>query len=105
MDGKYRPSWFRATRKSSWAAIPFHLLFVVGMLVSAIVPGLPAYSLRKALLLGSLLGLVTCAICHLTNLATVKDWPWFVTAVNMAWGTVLATSVSCLGYFVGRWLG
>ncbi len=29
-----------------------------------------------------------------TNLATVKDWPWIVTAVDLFWGGILATSVS-----------
>jgi uncharacterized membrane protein len=86
-----------------WAAISFYLLFVVGMLVFAIVPGLQANSLRKALLLGSFFGLVTYATYDLTNLATVKDWPWLVTLVDMAWGTVLAASVTVIGYAVGRW--
>ena len=48
--------------------------------------------------------MVTYATYDLTNQATVKDWPWMVTVVDMAWGAVLATSVSCLGYLVGNWL-
>ena len=40
----------------------------------------------------------------LTNLATVKDWPLIVTAVDMLWGGILATSVSYLGFLAGRWL-
>jgi uncharacterized membrane protein len=91
-----QPNW--------WAAIAFYLLFVVGLLVFAIIPGLDAVSLRKALLLGGFFGLVTYATYDLTNMATVKDWPWTVTLVDMAWGTVLATLVSCLGFLAGRWL-
>ena len=91
-----QPNW--------WAAIAFYLLFVAGLLVFAIVPGLEAGSLRKALLLGAFFGLVTYATYDLTNHATVKDWPWMVTLVDMTWGAVLATSVSCLGYLVGNWL-
>ena len=40
----------------------------------------------------------------LTNLATVKDRPWIVTAVDMFWGGILATAVSYLGFLAGKWL-
>ena len=88
-----------------WAAFAFYLLFVAGLLVFVIVPAVEAGSLRKALLLGAFFGLVTYATYDLTNQATVKDWPWILTIVDMTWGAVLATTVSCLGYLVGRWLG
>jgi len=91
-----QPNW--------WAAIAFYLLFVAGLLVFVIVPALDAVSVRKALILGAFFGLVAYATYDLTNMATVKNWPWTVTLVDMAWGAVLATSVSCLGYLVGRWL-
>ena len=87
-----------------WAAIPFYLLFVVGLLVFAVVPGLQAGSWRRAVSLGAFFGLITYATYDLTNLATIKGWPWIVTAVDMAWGTVLAASVSYLGYLAGKWL-
>jgi uncharacterized membrane protein len=92
-----QPNW--------WAAIAFYLLFVAGLLVFVIVPALDAVSVRKALILGAFFGLVTYATYDLTNMATVKNWPWFVTLVDLAWGAVLATTVSCLAYLVGRWLG
>ena len=86
-----QPNWY--------AAIIFYLLFVAGMLVFAILPGLQAESLRKALLLGAFFGLVTYATYDLTNMATVKNWPAIVTVVDMIWGSVLATSVTTIGYF------
>ncbi len=88
-----------------WAALLFYLLFVAGLLVFAILPGLQARSLSRALLLGAFFGLVCYATYDLTNLATVKNWPWLVTAVDMVWGAVLAASVSGIGYAAGRWLG
>ena len=91
-----QPNW--------WAAISFYLLFVVGLLVFVIAPGLQTGSLRRTLLLGAFFGLVTYATYDLTNHATIKNWPWIVTLVDMMWGAVLATMVSCLGYLVGRWL-
>jgi uncharacterized membrane protein len=91
-----QPNW--------WAAISFYLLFVVGLLVFAVVPAVQEGSLRRALLLGGFFGLVTYATYDVTNHATVKNWPWIVTLVDMTWGVVLATSVSFIGYQVGRWL-
>ena len=88
-----------------WAAFAFYLIFVAGLLVFVIIPAVDAGSVGRALILGAFFGLVTYATYDLTNQATLKNWPWMVTVVDMAWGAVLATSVSCLGYLVGRWLG
>jgi hypothetical protein len=52
--------------------------------------------------MAALLGLVAYGTYDLTNLATVKAWPWIVTLVDMAWGTVLATAVAGVGYAVGH---
>jgi uncharacterized membrane protein len=92
-----QPNW--------WAAGLFYLLFVAGLVVFAIDPGLKAADLRRAMLLGAFFGLVSYATYDLTNMATVKNWPWIVTLVGMIWGAVLAASVSCFGYLAGRWLG
>ena len=96
---------FLLSPSPKWAAaILFYLLFVVGLLVFAILPGLQAGSLVRALLLGALFGLLTYATYDLTNLATVKDWPLIVTIVDMIWGTTLATIVTLAGFYIGRWL-
>jgi uncharacterized membrane protein len=91
------PNWY--------AAIVFYLLFIAGLLVFVVVPGLQASSVRKVLLLGAFFGLITYATYDLTNLATVKDWPLIVTVVDLIWGAVLSASVSCAGYLAGKWLG
>lgn len=85
-------------------AVAFYLLFVFGLLVFVIVPSLETGSTKKALLLGALFGLITYATYDLTNLATVKDWPWVVTVVDLFWGGILASSVSYLGFLAGKWL-
>jgi uncharacterized membrane protein len=86
------------------AAIIFYLLFVFGLLVFVVVPSLQADSTKKVLIMGALFGLITYATYDLTNLATVKDWPWIVVVVDMLWGGILATSVSYLGFLAGKWL-
>jgi len=86
------------------AAIIFYLLFIAGILVLAVLPGLETGSLKTTLLRGALFGLVAYATYDLTNLATLKDWPLIVTVVDLIWGTVLSTVVSLAGYFAGKWL-
>lgn len=93
---KPSPNWTAATI--------FYLLFIAGLLVFAVVPGLQAGSFAKALALGAFFGLVTYATYDLTNLATIKDWPLTITVIDLIWGTVLSTAVTAISYQVGRWL-
>jgi len=86
------------------AAIIFYLLFIVGILVFVVVPGLKDNSLKTTLLRAALFGLITYATYDLTNLATVKDWPVLVTVVDMIWGMILSVVVSLAGFMAGKWL-
>jgi len=87
------------------AAILFYLLFIVGILVFAVLPGLETNSLKNTILRAALFGLVAYATYDLTNLATLKDWRLTVTVVDLIWGTVLSVAVSCVGFLAGKWLG
>ena len=91
-----QPNWY--------AALSFYFLFIAGLLVFVITPALQADSWRKLLALASLFGLVTYATYDLTNHATVKNWPWVVTLVDLAWGIALSTAVSSIAFLAGRWL-
>ena len=93
-----------ADKPNLWAAIPFYLLFIAGLVVFAVAPALQAGSPRSAILLGGFFGLVTYATYDLTNQATVKDWPWIVTLVDLCWGVFLSASVSYIGYVAGLWM-
>jgi uncharacterized membrane protein len=61
--------------------------------------------LKHALLAGAFFGLVTYATYDLTNLATLKDWPLIVTAVDLAWGMVLSASISLVTYLIWSRIG
>jgi uncharacterized membrane protein len=82
------------------AAIIFYLLFIIGLVIFVISPAIEKRSWVHALLYGALFGLITYATYDLTNLATLKDWPLLVTVVDLIWGTVLASSVSLVTYFI-----
>jgi uncharacterized membrane protein len=86
---------FLLTPNPIWpAAVLFYLLFIVGILVFVVVPGLKDDSIKNTALRAALFGLITYSTYDLTNQATVKDWPAIVTVVDMVWGTVLSVSVS-----------
>lgn len=88
------PNWFVASI--------FYLLFIVGILVFVVVPGLESGSLKATLLRAALFGLITYATYDLTNLATIQDWPVLVTVVDLLWGTFLSVSVSSVGFVFGK---
>jgi uncharacterized membrane protein len=67
-------------------------------------PGLQGGSLRRALLAGAFFGLVTYATYDLTNLATLRDWSWVMTLVDLLWGVVLSTAVTWVSFIAGRWM-
>ena len=91
--------------KVGWpAALLFYLLFIAGLVVFAVRPGLAAGAPLKALLLGAFLGLVAYATYDLTNHATIKDWPALVTVVDLVWGTTLGGLVAWLSTLAGRGL-
>ena len=97
---------FLLSPNTNWvAAMIFYLLFIAGILLFVVLPGLEDNSLKTTILRAALFGLVTYATYDLTNLATVKDWPLLITIVDLAWGTVLSIAVSCVGFFAGKWLG
>jgi uncharacterized membrane protein len=92
---------FLMTPNINWvAAILFYLLFIVGLVLFVITPAVEKGSWLHALLFGALFGLITYATYDLTNLATLKDWPLWVTIVDMAWGATLGALVSVITYFI-----
>jgi len=87
------------------AAIAFYLIYIAGIILFAVRPGLDQQSIAKAAIWGALFGFFTYATYDLTNLATLRDWPVKIVAVDIAWGTLLCTVVASTSYLMGRWLG
>jgi uncharacterized membrane protein len=84
------------------AAVVFYLAFIVGILVFAVYPSVDRDSLLRAVALGALFGFFTYSTYDLTNLATLKDWPLSITIVDIAWGMVLTSVVSAVGFYIVR---
>ncbi len=85
-------------------ALLFYTLYIAGVLVFAVLPGLDARSLTRTLALGAFLGLVAYATFDLTSMALLRDFPLVVVVVDLVWGMVLTASVAAAAYGIGRWL-
>ena len=57
-------------------------------------------SIQQVLLQGALLGFCMYAFYDFTNLATLKEYPWSLTIVDIIWGTLLVASVTTIMFFV-----
>jgi uncharacterized membrane protein len=86
------------------AAIIFYLMYIAGILIFAVLPGVAKDSVRHAALWGALFGFFTYATYDLTNLALIKDWPLNIVVVDILWGAVLCTVVATLSFYIARWL-
>ena len=89
-DRLYRPALGRLLldRFELAPAALFYALYVIGIVVFAVAPGLASGRWTTSHGLGALLGLIAYATYDLTNQATLRNWPWSVTLADLAWGTV-----------------
>lgn len=86
------------------AAIIFYLIYIGGILLFAVAPGLAADSLRKTALWAASFGFFTYATYELTNRATLPDWPMKIVLVDTLWGVALCTLVAIAAHLIGKQL-
>ncbi|MGE0037880.1 MAG: DUF2177 family protein [Xanthobacteraceae bacterium] len=82
------------------AAAAFYVLYPIGLLVFAIYPALKTGSVTTALIQGALFGFFTYATYDLTNLATLRNWTWSLTLIDVAWGTILASASAAIAFLL-----
>lgn len=90
-------------------AIAFYIIFIAGLTLIAVIPGLmsapmevanPLFGVRGSIVLGMAFGLVCYATFGLTNQAIMKVWPVEVTLIDLAWGTVASGFAAGMATFV-----
>lgn len=80
----------------------FYLFYVGGIVYFAVAPALAEGGWSKALIAGLILGFVAYGTYDLTNLSTLKGWPWSVTLIDLAWGTFLTGLAAVSGFFISQ---
>jgi uncharacterized membrane protein len=89
------------TPNINWAAaIIFYFLFLAGILVFALLPGMEKKSLAYTVGMAALFGFIAYATYDLTNLATLRDWPVAMSIVDMIWGAFLSASTAGVTYMI-----
>lgn len=83
-----------AERPGVPAALAFYLLYALGLQRFVV---LPRAGQGGTAMLGALFGLVAYGTYDLTNLATLRGWPWTLAVVDMAWGCLLSALASAAG--------
>jgi uncharacterized membrane protein len=94
VDVLYRPRIGHLMRPDGFdavAAAAFYVLYLAGVLVLALAP---SRDWRGAAWRGAAYGLCAYGTYDLTNQATLRDWPWLVTFVDLGWGMALTAAVA-----------
>lgn len=86
----------------AFAAV-FYLIYPIGLLIFAILPGTEAQSLVRVAVLGGLFGLFCYATYDLTNLAVIRNWPLALSFIDIAWGTLVSAVAATAGAVALRW--
>jgi uncharacterized membrane protein len=81
-------------------AVLFYLLFIAGLIIFAVSPALTEGRWQTAALYGALFGFFCYATYDLTNHATLRVWPAYLTAMDMVWGTALSAASATAGYAI-----
>lgn len=104
--------WYQAGMGHLMAASPnlvaaalFYAMFPIGLMLFAVMPQAGTIGLSQAALWGAAFGFFTYATYDLTNLATLKDYPTGLAALDIAWGTLVSAIAAVAGKLVyARWL-
>jgi uncharacterized membrane protein len=97
-DTVYRPviGSLMADDPDMKAAVAFYVIYLIGVLIFAVRPGLAAGTWQTALMFGALFGFFAYATYDLTNMATLKVWSLKITLMDMAWGTFLTGTTAAV---------
>ena len=70
-------------------SIAFYLIYPLGLVLFAVLPGVNGGGIAGALWAGALFGFFTYTTYDLTNFATLRNWNLAVTLMDIGWGCVL----------------
>lgn len=96
-----------AEQPKIWVGALFYVVFPIGLMLFAVVPNEAAAQWSKTLVAAALFGFFAYATYDLTNLATLKAWPWSLALMDTVWGTFVsavsaAAAKGVLNQFAGN---
>lgn len=83
-------------------ALVFYFLYPVGLTIFATSPALRAGEWTSALVYGALFGAFAYATYDLTNYATIRNWNWQITVIDILYGATVAALASLAGYWATK---
>jgi uncharacterized membrane protein len=86
-------------------ALVFYLIYPIGLVIFAVLPGLKSGSVIHAVTYGALFGFFTYATYDLSNYATLRNWTLQVTVIDIAWGTILGAFAATCSYLAVKLIG
>jgi uncharacterized membrane protein len=95
----YRPALgdLLADSFSPIPALLFYLLYVFGLTTLSV-----GRSVAESTLRGALFGICAYGTYDLTNQATLRHWPTYLTLADLAWGTLLSAFAAAIAGLVRR---
>lgn len=93
-----------AERPLIWAAVLFYLIYPIGVTLFAVLPNVADAGWLKTAGMAALFGFFAYATYDLTNLATLKNWPISLAALDIAWGSLVSGVAAVAGKVaMNRW--
>ncbi|HUN92482.1 MAG TPA: DUF2177 family protein [Burkholderiaceae bacterium] len=83
-----------AVQPDALAIAAFYPLYFLGVVVFAVRPTTSDASWMAAAGRGALFGLVAYGTYDLTNQATLRGWPWWLTGIDLVWGSLVTALAS-----------
>jgi uncharacterized membrane protein len=88
-----------------WAGALFYLIFAVGLMMFVVLPVGATAGWGKTALTAGLFGFFAYATYDLTNLATLRQWPLWLSLIDLAWGSAVSAVAATAGSAISKWLG
>src|SRR5262249_15830534 len=83
-------------------AVVFYLVYPAGLTFFAVSPALRSNDWSMALLHGAVFGAIAYSTYDLTNYATLRNWTFQITLIDIAYGAAVASIASLAGYLAAR---
>jgi uncharacterized membrane protein len=86
-----------APQPELWAAAAFYVVYPLGLMLFVVLPQSGNPGMANTLVWGALFGFFAYATYDLTNLATLKGWPLWLSALDLAWGSLVSAGSAAAG--------